>query len=158
MGQKHTKSARNAKRRGRVTPSREPAAIGWVCCAIFAVVLILCILNRTERNICLLFGGLILLTIPLMMTVNIRIKYDEEKGFVYRNLFGISKRYRWQDITDIREVPCFRLRRRGRNHPKDTLIVIGKKRIRVCQEAHHSEHFINIARQYAARKENASCR
>ena len=95
MAQMRKQPAKRRKRRGTVIPNRDPAGIGWVCCACFTVVLILCILNHSERISCIIVGAAILMTVPLMMTRNIRIDYHEDKGFVYHNLLGIRRRYRW---------------------------------------------------------------
>lgn len=139
---KKRKNMPRSRKRGRVTPSREPAAIGWVCCAVFSVVLVLCILNRAGDKAYLLCGGAILLTVPLMMTVNIRIEYDET-GFVCRSLFGTAQRFQWQDIIDIREVTP-----RGRRGQKpDTVIITAKKRIRIRRNAHRGEYFVRMAKR-----------
>ena len=154
MAQTRSKPVRHRKKRGTVIPNREPSAIGWVCCACFSVVLILCILNRSPRITCFIVGVCILMTVPLMMTRNIRIDYHEDKGFVYHNLFGVRRRYRWQDITYVR---ASRPGRRGaqtrRAKPCDTVIELGKTQIRVGWDAYNSDDFLQLAwKHYKERK------
>ena len=146
MASVQKKPARRRIRRGTVIPNREPAAIGWVCCACFTVVLILCILNHSERLSCLIVGACTLATIPLMMTRNIRIDYHEEKGFVYHNLLGMRRRYRWEDITYVRSVQSGKRSSRRKDKLSDTVIELGnKKRIRVGWDAYNNEDFLQMA-------------
>lgn len=144
MAQMPKKPVQRRKLRGTVIPNRDPAGIGWVCCACFSVVLILCILNHSERLSCIIVGACILLTIPLMMTKNIRIDYHEDKGFVYHNLLGLRRRFNWEDITYVRELKP-RLKKKKNNKPSDTIIEIGKSRIRVGWDAYNSDDFLYLA-------------
>lgn len=153
MAQKRKKPRRRRILRGTVTPSREPAAFGWVCCAVLAVVLVLSILDNAERDVRLVLGGLMLLTVPLMMTANIRIDYDEKTGFSYRNLLGMKTHYKWSEITAVREV-----RARGRNShragfPRDTRIELGRRHIRVHWDSHNTGDFIYLAKKAIERRE-----
>lgn len=146
MAQKPEKSARRRIRRGTVYPNREPSAIGWVCCACFTVVLILCILDRAERTTCLIVGVCILLTIPLMMTRNIRIDYHEKKGFVYHNLLGMRKRYRWEEITYIRKTNARLGKWKHSDKLSDTVIELqNQKKIRVGWDAYNDDEFLHLA-------------
>ena len=145
MSEQQKNQARRRYKRGTVIPNREPSAIGWVCCACFTVVLILCILDRAERTTCLIVGAFVLLTIPLMMTRNIRIDYHEKKGFVYHNLLGMRKRYRWEDITYIRKTTS-RSRRKHRSRLAGTVIELqNQKKIRVGWDAYNHEDFLHLA-------------
>ena len=153
MAQMRKKPAKRRKRRGTVIPNRDPAGIGWVCCACFSVVLILCILNRSERITCIIVGACILMTVPLMMTRNIRIDYHEDKGFVYHNLLGVRRRYRWEDITYVRRAKPFGQRKQRKSQPHDTVIELGKAQIRVGWDAYNSDDFLNLAwKHYKERK------
>ena len=146
MSEQQKNQARRRYKRGTVIPNREPSAIGWVCCACFTVVLILCILDRAERTTCLIVGAFVLLTVPLMMTRNIRIDYHEEKGFVYHNLLGMRRRYRWEDITYVRSVQSGKRSSRRKDKLSDTVIELGnKKRIRVGWDAYNNEDFLQMA-------------
>lgn len=145
MSEQQKNQARRRYKRGTVIPNREPSAIGWVCCACFTVVLILCILDRAERTTCLIVGAFVLLTIPLMMTRNIRIDYHEKKGFVYHNLLGMRKRYRWEDITYIRKTTP-RSRRKRRSRLAGTVIELqNQKKIHVGWDAYNHEDFLHLA-------------
>lgn len=146
--------ARRKKWRGTVVPNREPSAIGCICFVIFIMVLILCILDHAKRNTCLFVGGLILLNIPLMMTRNIRIDYNEEKGFVRRNLLGLRRYFRWRDLTGIREVPARSLRHRN-SRQNDTVLEFGKRRVRIGRKAHNRDAFLAVAKKHLKRKEGA---
>ena len=152
--QERKKTARRRVRRGTVIPNRGPSAVGWVCCACFTVVLILCILDRAAMHTCIIVGAAILATVPLMMTRNIRIDYHEKKGFVYHNLLGLRRRYRWQDITYIRVSRPGRKNGKYRSdRPCDTVIVLGKKQIRVGWDAYNSDDFLLLAwKHYKERK------
>lgn len=154
MAENRKKTARRRARRGTVIPNREPAAIGWVCCACFTVVLILCILDRASLRTCIFVGTAILATVPMMMTRNIRIDYHEEKGFVYHNLFGLRRRYRWQDITYVRACRSGRRGKKRRNDkPCDTVIELGKTQIRIGWDAYNSDDFLHLAwKHYKERK------
>ena len=147
--------ARRKKWRGTVVPNREPSAIGCICFVIFIMVLILCILDHAKRNTCLCIGGLILLCVPLMMTRNIRIDYNEEKGFVRRNLLGLRRYYRWRDLTEICEVPAAPFRRQRNRKRNDTVLVFGKRRIRIGRKAHNRDAFLAVAKKHLKRKEGA---
>lgn len=160
MAQVRKKPAQRRKLRGTVIPNRDPAGIGWVCCACFSVVLILCILNHSDRLTCIIVGICILPTIPAMMTKNIRIDYHEDKGFVYHNLFGRRKRYHWEDITYVRATTKLLQRKQKDDMPSDTVIEIGKTRIRVGWDAYNSDDFLYLAwKHYKERKKRyaANC-
>ncbi len=153
MVQMRKKPAQRRKLRGTVIPNRDPAGIGWVCCACFSVVLILCILNHSDRLTCIIVGICILLTVPAMMTKNIRIDYHEDKGFVYHNLLGRRKRYHWEDITYVRATRKRLQRKRKDDMPFDTVIELGKTQIRVGWDAYNSDDFLYLAwKHYKERK------
>lgn len=153
MTQMKNKPAQRRKLRGTVIPNRDPAGIGWVCCACFIVVLILCILNHSGRLSCIIVGVCILMTVPLMMTSNIRIDYHEDKGFVYHDLLGRRTRYNWEDITYVHSFRTHPKKKRQRNKPADTIIELGKKRIRVGWDAYNSDDFLYLAwKHYKERK------
>ncbi len=115
---------------GTLTPSPYTWGMGLCCLPMSVILLILSVKDAVLWEI-VLSGAFLLISCYLLLRRNWKITYDAE-GFSYRNIFGITTKYQYSQITGI-------------DAENSNLICIGRKRILIDSTADGRTRFLTQA-------------
>ena len=121
------------------TPTPSPYTWGMgLCCLPLSVLLLTLSLKEAVLWEIILSGLFLLISFYLLLRRNWKITYDAE-GFSYRNIFGITRNYKYCQITKIRP-------------EESNLIHIGRKKILIDNTADGRTRFL-IQAEYRMKQE-----
>ena len=140
MSSKKKRQKHKYKLKGTVTISPIAFLIGLIGLPFFAFLFVMGLKESDLWTRCI-FGSFLLMDIYLILSVNWKIDYDSN-GFTYRNIFRISRYYRYSDITRI-------------YIDKDSWIEINGKKIRIDNMA-DGRHFLIQAQRRAKQAQKFS--
>lgn len=125
----------NKKQCGTVKMDLMVPIIGIICSLFFGIILIISICNNGTLFSNCVFGGLLLLGIIMILTLNQKINYTP-LGFSYRDMFRITHSYEYSQIKKI-------------SYGKDSWIIVGHRIILIDSMAVNGRKFVRIAIQYS---------
>ena len=131
------KYVREPKRveKGQVYLPRFFAILGAVCSAVLLIPAIICAFLDEELWVVIgLFLFALFCASPLIGYINCRIFYDDE-GFVAKNIFGIKRRFTYDQVTGIKE------------NLHEKFIYLGKKRVMVDEFYIGGREFVSFAKK-----------
>lgn len=125
----------NKKQCGTVKMNILIPIIGSICSLFCGIILLVSVCCNGTLFDNLVFGGLFLLGIIMIMTVNQKIEYTP-LGFSYRDMFRITHNYEYSQIKKI-------------SYGKDSWITVGHRIILIDSMAVNGIKFVRIAMQYS---------